>query len=79
MIVRGVILGLDRQRQRFDGAQMQRGHLFGVLLLVFQALQIEAVGAVNQIHHRSGEQHRLPAHEYWFSRLATCATAAPPR
>ena len=24
MIVRGVILGFDRQRQRFNGAQMQR-------------------------------------------------------
>ena len=33
----------------------------GVLLFVFQAVQVETVGAVDEIDHRSGQQHRLPA------------------
>ena len=40
VIVRGVVLGFDRQRQRFDGAQVQVGHLFDVALFVFQFSQI---------------------------------------
>ena len=36
MVVRGVILGFDGQRQRFDGAQVQGRHLLGVLLFVLQ-------------------------------------------
>ena len=60
MIVRGVILGLDGQRQRLDGSQMQRSHLFGVLLFVFHAPQIEVIGAVDQIHDRDGQQRGLP-------------------
>ena len=62
MVVRGVILGLDRQRQRLDGSQVQRGHFFGVALFCLQAIQIQPVGAVDQVHHRAGQQHRLPAY-----------------
>ena len=30
MVVGGVILGLDRQRQRLDGSQVQGSHFLGV-------------------------------------------------
>ncbi len=62
VVVGGVILGLDGQRQRFDGPQMQRGHCLGVPVLLLQTFQVEPVGAVNQVHDRAGEQHGLPAH-----------------
>ncbi len=60
MIVRGVVLGLNGQGKSFNGSQMQRGHLFGVLLLVFHASQIEVIGAVDQIHDGDGQQCGLP-------------------
>ena len=52
----GLILGFDRQGKDFDGAAMERGYLFGVgarllglLLFVFQAIHVLAVGAVDDI------------------------------
>jgi hypothetical protein len=30
VLVRGVVFGFDGQRQALDGAQVQRGHFFGV-------------------------------------------------
>ncbi len=61
MIVRGVILGLDGQRESFDGSQVQRRHLLGVLLLVLHPAQIEVIGAVDQIYDGDGQQRGLPA------------------
>src|SRR5439155_245488 len=47
MIVSGVIFGLNRQGQRFDGSQVEVGHLLYVPLLVFEFAQIEPVGAID--------------------------------
>ena len=63
MVVRGLILRVNRQRQRFDGPKMQPGNFFGVFFLVFQTIEIQAIGAIDQVHHRSGDKHRLPADE----------------
>ena len=63
MVMRGVILGFDGERQRFDGAQVQRRHLFGVLLFVFHAAQVEVIRAIDQVDHRNRQQRGLPARE----------------
>ena len=62
MVVRGVILGLDRQRQRLDGSEVQGRDFLGVFRFRLQPIQIQPVGTVDQIDHRAGEQHGLPAH-----------------
>ena len=71
MLVSGVVLGFDGQRQRFDGAQVQRGHLLDVLLLVFQAAQISAIRAVNEVDDRNQNQRSMPV------RLAAKHTEYP--
>ena len=42
---------------------MKSGHFLGMQLFVFEALQIQTVGPVNEINHRSGQQHGLPLQE----------------
>ena len=44
-----LILGVDRQRQRFDGGEMQIGDLLHVPLLILDAAHVNLVGPVNQI------------------------------
>ncbi len=63
MIVRGLILGLDGQRQRLNGSHVQVGHLFHVPFFVRQFAQVEAVGTVDEVHHRKRQQRRLPVGE----------------
>ncbi len=75
VIVSGVVLGFDRQGQRFDGAQMQPRHRLGVLPLIIQPADIQAIGAEHQVQHRTGQQHRGPAGEMQQRRLRL----APPR
>ena len=48
----GVILGFNGQRQGFDGAQVEIGHLLDVALLVVQLGEVQAVGTVDQVHGR---------------------------
>ena len=61
MIVRGMVLGFNGQRQSLDSSQVERSHLFGVFLLVFHPAQIEVVRAVDQVDHRDGQQRSLPS------------------
>ena len=55
----GLIFRVDRERQRFDGRQVQVGHLRHVTPLVVDAAQINLVGVVGEIERR-GEQQRNP-------------------
>ncbi len=45
VIVSGVVLGFDRQGQRFDGAQVQPRDRLGVLPLIVQPADIQAIRA----------------------------------
>ena len=54
--LRGLILGVDRQRQRLDGRQVQVRHLPHVPLLVLDAAHVDLVGAIDQIQRRRGQQ-----------------------
>jgi hypothetical protein len=60
VIVGGVVLSVDGQGQRFDGAQMQVRHLQDVLLLFFETAQVQVVGAVHQVENGQQEQGDLP-------------------
>ena len=69
MFMRRMILSLDRERQALDGAQVERGHILGVLffdldLFLFrrQLGQIEVIGAVDPIDERQNKERRLPSH-----------------
>ena len=58
--LRRLILGVDGQRERFDGGQVQVGHLPDVSLLILNAPEIDLVGPVRQVQRRRREQrHRV--------------------
>ena len=57
--LRGLVLGVDGQRQRFDRRQVQVGHFPHVTLLVVYPTEIDLVGAVGQIERRN-RQHGQP-------------------
>ena len=61
VVMGGVVLGLDGQRQSFNGAHVQSRHLFDVALFVFQFSQVQPVRAVDQVHHGHGEKRRFPS------------------
>ncbi len=54
--MRGLILRLDGERQRFDRAHVQVRHLFHMPLLILQFAQIEPIRAINQVRHRKDQQ-----------------------
>ena len=62
MLVRRVVFRLDRQRQRFDGAQVQRRDLLGVVLLRFQSPEIQPVRPENDVDDGKSQEYRLPAY-----------------
>ncbi len=55
----GLILGVDRERERLDCREMEIRHLPHVPLLVVYASQIGLVGAIREIERR-GREHRKP-------------------
>ena len=55
--LRRLVLGVDRERQRFDRRQVQVGHLLGVTALVFDASQVDLVGVIGQVE-RCAEQRQ---------------------
>ena len=68
VVVRGVVLGVDGQGQRLDGSQVQRRHLFGVIVLVVQPAQIQPVGAVDQVDDGNDQHRALPSEVAGSSR-----------
>ena len=60
MVVRGVILGFNRESKRFDGSEVQRCHLFGVFLIVFHSAEKKVIGTVDQINDGNGQQRPSP-------------------
>ena len=84
VVVSCLILGLDGECQRFDGAHMQVSHLFDVPLLVFQFAEVKAVRTVDEVHHRKRQQRRLPvgkamqpAHHSGYARAHQVVREAP--
>jgi hypothetical protein len=57
--LRCLVLGIDRERERFDGRKVQVGHLLHVPPFVVDASEVDLVGAVGQIE-RSGEEQGDP-------------------
>ena len=61
MIMRRFILGVDRQGQCLNGAQMQLSHPLGLLLLVTQPAQVDAVRAFHHVGGRQQQNSDFPA------------------
>ena len=63
--LRGLILGVDRERERFNRRQVQIGHLLDVPALVVDASQVNLVAAVGEVERRGAEdrQPQAGAHE----------------
>ena len=55
--LRRLVLGVDGERQRLDGGEMEIGHLQHVPLLIVDAAHVHRVGAVDEIRRRRGEEH----------------------
>ena len=71
--LRGLILGVDGERQRLDRREMQIGHLAHVALLVLDAPEVDLVGAIRQVERRGRERRdplRRPARSPSTSRAA---------
>ena len=65
--LRGLILRVDRERERFDRREVQVGHLLDVTALVVDAAEVDLVGAIGQVERRGASAPR-----------ATCPTSSPP-
>ncbi len=68
MLVGGLVLGFNRQRERLDGADVKSVHLLDVNLLLLNAFflglqpaDVKPVRAINRPGHRHGQQGKLPA------------------
>ncbi len=55
---RGLVLGVDRQRERLDRREMQIRHLADPALLGIHAIEVQAVGAVNQVERHDQQPDR---------------------
>ena len=53
--LRGLILGVDRQRQRFNRRQVQIRNLRDVPLLILNPAHVDLIGPVGQIERRRRE------------------------
>ena len=63
MLASGLILGFNRQRQRFNSPKVQRSRGFRVPLLLFQLLEVQTVRAINEKDQRQHRQAYLPIEE----------------
>ena len=62
MVMRGLVFSFNGQRQRFNGAHVQRRHLGYVIFLILQLAQIETIRAIDHEHRGQGQQRGLPAY-----------------
>src|ERR1017187_6959892 len=58
---RGIVLGIDGESQGFNGAKVQVGHVGDMTLLLFDPVEIDVVGPVDQIDHRKSHQCAAPS------------------
>src|SRR5665213_4114186 len=77
MFMGGVVLGVNRERQAFNGAQMQRTYLLHMqlfcdhlqlfnldtFLLILKPAKVETVRAVDHVHDRHDHERTLPTDE----------------
>ena len=78
VVVRGVVLGFDGQRQRLDGAQVQSRHFFHVALFVFEFSQVQTIRPVNQVND-GNDQKRVSHPNSRLNQPIIPAKAAPTR
>src|ERR1035437_131762 len=66
VLVGGMVLRLDGERQGFDGAEMQARHFQRMSFLVFQPAQIHAIGTIDeeQDRHEQKRAHPIKALAY---------------
>ena len=74
--LRRLILRVDGERQRFDGRQVQVGHLLHVPLLILDAAHVDLVGPVNQIDRGGREQRHPVAAAFDDGRRDGCGAGA---
>jgi hypothetical protein len=84
MRLRGLIFRVDRERQRFDGGQVQVRHFLNVTTLVVDATEVNLVGAVGEVERRRGQQrqphargHHRPGADRRGARADEVARRAP--
>jgi hypothetical protein len=54
--VRRLVLGIDGQRQRFDGRQVQLGHLLRMQTFSLEPLEERTVRAIRQVQYGRDQQ-----------------------
>ncbi len=76
--LRGLVLRVDRQRERLDRRQVQVRHLAHVALLVVDPAEIDLVAAVGQVQRRRREREQPPdRHEFEQARPPPPPRRAP--
>jgi hypothetical protein len=60
VIVRGVILGVDGERQRLDSSEVQRIHFHDVFVFLLNPDGMRAIGSVNQVDQRQTDDGDFP-------------------
>src|SRR5580704_1647224 len=72
MIVGTVVFRLNSKGQGLNRSKMEVSNLFGVFLLCFQAVQIDAVGTVHPVDKRQDEDGELPTERSIDETYASC-------
>src|SRR5579862_5805969 len=62
MLVCGMVLCLDRQRQRLDRAQVQSRHFFHMPFLVAQPVEIHSIRSMDKVNDRQQQDGALPVY-----------------
>ena len=61
MIVRSVVLGFNGEGQSFNGSQVERGNLIGMLLFCFQSVEVGPIGTEYPVNDGKNQEGDLPA------------------
>ncbi len=61
VVMGSVVLGLDRQSQSLDGAEVKGGHFLDVALFVLQLPKVETIRAVNEVDDGNDQQRSFPS------------------
>ena len=75
--LRRLVLGVDRERQRFDRREVQVGHLLDVPALVVDAAEINLVGAVGEVERRGEPAARARCPRSSTAQVGAGAAPAP--
>ena len=79
MIVRGVILGVDGQRQRLDGSQVQSVHGLHVRSFLLHLSQMSPVGTMHQVDQGQANDWKFPLNAVRQACRSPTPWMRPPR